>query len=177
MGSWSDWLAVCGVPLGFALPCGVKLTALGLDEGAGSERLWIGLPLLAAGVVGVECLRRCVGLVAAEPVRLGIRRDKARLVLRDVRALQVAALVLLPVAAVLQFALLLDGHVHLRACGWLFVLYGIGAVAVCAGRRASTRWGSCYLRWGWAPLVAFGVPLGLPVLLVTGLVSPVIPPG
>jgi hypothetical protein len=116
-------------------------------------------------------------LVAAEPARLGIRSDKARSVLRDVRALQAAALVLLPVAAALQFVLLLDGHVHLRACGWLFLVYGIGAVALCAVRRARTRWGSCYLRWGWAPIIGFGVPLGLPALLATGLVTPAVPAG
>jgi hypothetical protein len=173
----TDWLAIGGVPLGFALPRGVKLTALGLDEGAGSGRLWLGLPLLTAGIVGVECLRRCVDLLGEDPGRVGVRPGKAGPVLRDVRALQVAALVLLAAATVLQFALLLDGRVRLWACGWLLLAYAAGAAAVWAGRWAGTRLGSCYLRWGWAPVVAFGVPLGLPALLAAGLVPPAIPPG
>ena len=177
MVSRSDWVTIGGVPLGFALPLGVKLTALGLGEGAGSARLWLGLPLLAAGVVGVECLRLCVDLLGADPQRVGVRPDKAGPVLRDVRALQAAALVLLPVATALQFALLLDGHVHVRACGWLLLAYAAGAAVAWTGRWAGTWWGSCYLRWGWAPVVAFGVPFGLPALLATGLVPPCIPPG
>ncbi len=132
MGVRTDWLAIGGLPLAVALPDGVKLTALGLDEGAGSDRLWFGLPLLAAGVVGVECLRRCVDLLGADPRCVGI-------VLREVRALQVAALVLLAGITVLQFAILLDGHVHLRACGWALLAYAAGAAIVWAGRWAGTR--------------------------------------
>jgi hypothetical protein len=54
--SRSEWVAIGAVPLGFALPLGVKLTTLRLGEGAGSARLWLGLPLMAAGAFGVECL-------------------------------------------------------------------------------------------------------------------------
>jgi hypothetical protein len=177
MGARSDWLAMCGMPLGVALPWGVKLTALGLDEGPGSARLWVRLPLLAAGALGLECVRRCVGLVRTEPGRLAIDPRTARQALRAVRVLETTLLILLPVATVLQFALLLDGHVRLRACGWQFLVHAAGAALVGASGMARTWWGSCYLRWGWAPLVAFGVPLGLPMLLAAGLVPPAIPPG
>lgn len=177
MGSRSDWLAIVGMPLGFALPCGVKMTALGLGEGTNSARLWAGLPLLMAGALGVECISWCVAAVRTAPGRLGIGPGEARQLLGTTRALATVTLVLLPVATVLQLALLLDGHVHLRACGWLLLVYAGGAALLWIGQQSTTRWGSCYLRWGWAPLVAFGVPLGLPVFLATGLVSPVIPPG
>ncbi|HYH64616.1 MAG TPA: hypothetical protein VD866_07980 [Urbifossiella sp.] len=176
MGTRSAWRAIGGTPLVVALPYGVKLTALGLDEGAASARLWVGLPLLAAGVVGVECLGRCVGVATAGSGRRGDPPDEAGPSRWPVRALQAALLVLLPVVTVLQFALLLDGHVRLRACGWVFLGWACGA-AVGVGGRAGTGWGSRFLRWGWAPMVAFGVPLGLPILLATGLVRPAIPPG
>jgi hypothetical protein len=170
------WLAIIGTPLAFALPLGVKWTALGLSDGSGSVRLWLGLLLLTVGIFGVECLRRCVGLASAEPGRPGIGAGDPRKLLEAARVLEAVALVLLPVATALQFALLLDGHVHLRACGWLLLAYSAGAVLVLVMRSGATAPGSCYLRWGWAPLVAFGVPLGLPVLLAAGLVAPVIPP-
>jgi hypothetical protein len=176
MGARSAWMAICGMPLGFALPWGVKLTALGLDEGAGSARLWVGLPMLAAGALGLQSVRRCVALFRTEPGPLGFGPGTLREALPAVRVLETTLLLLLPVATILQFALLLDGHVHLRACGWQFLVYVVGAALVGASGMERTRWGSCYLRWGWAPLVAFGVPLGLPLLLATGLVSPAIPP-
>lgn len=177
MGTRSDWLAILGMPLGFALPCGVKMTALGLDEGTGSSRLWAGLPLIAAGVLGVECIRWCVAAIQTVPDQWASGPGEARQVVGATRALEAAALVLLLVATVLQFALLLDGHVRLRGCGWLLVAYAVGAGLVWVGRQGATRWGACYLRWGWAPLIAFGVPLGLPALLAAGLVSPIIPSG
>jgi hypothetical protein len=177
MGRRSDWLVLGGMLLTLALPRGVKWTALGLDAGDDPFRLWAGLPLLAAGVVGLECVHRCVALLRSDPGRLGIGPQEARLVGGFGRTCEGLLLVGLPVVTALEFVLLLDGHVHLRACGWLFLAYAVGAAVVWVGRRAPTRWGSCYLRWGWAPVVAFGVPLGLPALLAAGLVSPVIPPG
>jgi hypothetical protein len=176
MGGRSDLLIICGMFLVAVLPRGVKMTALGLDQGADSSRLWLGLPQLAAGILGLECVRWCVTAVRAEPGRLCITPGEARQVLAVVRVFYRSILFGLPVVTLLQFTLLLDGHVHLRGCGWLLLAYAAGAALVWIGRKASTRWGSCYLRWGWAPVVAFGVPLGLPVLLATRLVPPTIPP-
>jgi hypothetical protein len=151
-----------------ALPDGVKMTALGLEEGAGSSRLWLGLPLLVAGVVGLECFRR-----AAELLRAEVRPpdpEAGRGLLRVSFLLQVVAVACLQLMVLLKFALLLDGHVHLRATCWLYLAYVVGAVPILAGRQARTEWGSRYLRCGWAVLMAFGVPLMLPFLKDAGLV-------
>jgi hypothetical protein len=69
VGERSTVLMGCGAYLAFALPNGVKMTALGLEEGSGSARLWLGLPLLAAGLVGLECFRRVGDLVVSDAQR------------------------------------------------------------------------------------------------------------
>jgi hypothetical protein len=81
----------------------------------------------------------------------------------------VSAVLWLQVITVFQFIFLLDGHVHLRGCVWVYLAYAAGGVLVLAGRRAATGWGSHYLRWGWAPMIAFGLPLALPTLKSAGL--------
>jgi hypothetical protein len=155
----------------------MKLTALGLEEGVGSDRLWLGLPLLTAGVVGLTCFRRAGDLAVAEarqpargPARGLSDADAGRRLARPVLLLQVLAVVGLQLIVFLEFALMLDGHVHLRACCWLYLVYAAGAVLVLAGRKASPGWASAYLQWGWAPILAFGVPLALPTLKAAGLV-------
>src|SRR5262245_23395134 len=167
-------LVVCGMPLAVALPHGVKLPALGLEEGASSARLWSGLPLLLAGILGLECVRHsCVVLSAeAQQPAEGKERDprKVRELLRIILGLHILTVLCLQFISVFRFIFLLDGHVHLRACCWLYLVYAAGALLVLAGRQTWTRWGSCYLRWGWAPLIAFGVPLSLPTLKAAGLV-------
>ncbi len=165
MSDGRGWLAACGVPLVVALPDGVKMTALGVESGTHSPRLWLGLALLAAGMVGLECMRRAGEVLSAEA-----RPEAARRWLRAFLVLHAAAVVLLQAVTLLKFALLLDGHTRLRACEYLYLAYAAGALLVLAGRQVSTRWGSRYLRWGWAPLLAFGAPLSLPALKAAGLV-------
>lgn len=57
MSNRSELFAVCGAFLCFALPHGVKRTALGIEEASDSFRLWCGLPLLVLGIAGLECMR------------------------------------------------------------------------------------------------------------------------
>src|SRR5262245_48924608 len=123
--------AICGTFLPIALPHGVKLTALGLDEGSSSSRLWLGLPLLVAGVLGLECVRWSVGVVRAE-VRETANPQSGPRLLRIVTTLHVLVVCLLQLASILSFCLLLDGHVHLRACCWLYVVYAAGVLLVVA---------------------------------------------
>jgi hypothetical protein len=161
----TELFALGGAFLCFALPRGVKLTALGLEEGIDSFRLWCGLPLLALGLVGLECLRVAARQFLAESPSLAQR-------LRGTTtALQVAAVFFLQAVVILQFLLLLDGHVHFWACCWLYLVYATGAVALVLVRNASTEWGKRYLRSAWAPIIAFGMPLLLPTLRTYELVA------
>jgi hypothetical protein len=60
---------------------------------------------------------------------------------------------------------MLDGHVHFRVACWVYLAYAAGALLVLATKRGRpTGWWSRYLRWGWAPVLAVGVPLLLPML-------------
>jgi hypothetical protein len=150
----SDWLAIPALPFIGAIPDGVKMTALGLREGVSSERFWVGPPLLVLGIIGLEFVHRWV-----DPQ-----------IPKIFRVLEAVVLVLLFVLTVLNFAVLLDGHQHLRACVWLLMIFVAGATIVPDFGWNSISWGSCYLRWGWAILLAFGLPLALPTLLKFGLI-------
>jgi hypothetical protein len=176
MGERTILLLLFGTPLIVALPHGVKLTALGLEAEGDSFRLWFGLALLLGGTIGLECVSRCVALLSAEaraagvPARSEGNPRAAERSLRAARVLHVLLVVSLQLITLLLFVLLLDGHVRLRACLWLYLAYVAGVVLVLAGRKVSTGWGSRYLCWGWAPMIACGVPLFLPTLKAAGLV-------
>jgi hypothetical protein len=162
-------LTVFGTPLVVALPHGVKMTALGLEPDDSSFRLWLGLALLVVGTVGIVCVHRAAGFLSADAGKTPAH-PRGRGDARAAGALSALIVVLLQLVTLLKFALLLDGHVRLRACAWVYLAYAAGALLVLVCRRTSTSWGSLYLRWGWAPLIAFGVPLALPALKTAGLV-------
>lgn len=181
MASRTDLLVAAGTLLAIALPHGVKMAALGLDEGSGSSRLWLGLPLLALGILGLECLPRCVAVLRADAqdptaTRSGkpLAPEKVREMLSVLAVLPVVLVLLLQFIGVFQFVLLLDMHVHLYAACYFYLLYLVGAVVILAVRWGSwasvSGWEARYLQWGWAPLVAFGVPLSLPALKAAGWV-------
>jgi hypothetical protein len=66
----------------------------------------------------------------------------------------------------------LDGGLRWAAARWVYLGYAVPAVAL-----AGARWGRwtlperLFLRWGWAPVLAFGVPVALPRLLAAGLIT------
>lgn len=169
-------LTLAGSVLAFALPFGVYLTAMGLEDGDAPSRLWVGLLLLALGIVGVECLRLAHLDLRAEADQARSRKTGLPLDTEAVRRLHgaifnlyAATVVLLQVVAVMQFLLMLDGHVRLRACLWVYLAYLDGVILILATRADATRWGERYLLWGWAPILAFGIPLALPTLKAAGL--------
>ncbi|HKB05390.1 MAG TPA: hypothetical protein VKD90_24410 [Gemmataceae bacterium] len=177
MRNWSSLLAIGVLPLVLALPVGVHATAGALENGS-TTALAIGLPLLAAGILGLECIAWADTLLRAEfeksrPPTDG--RPAENRAAPEVGGDLVAAVLLLIITILLYF-LMLDGHVHVRACGWLYLLYAAWAAPVIAWQRGHlSGWGRRYVRSGWAPIIAFGLPLTLPTLKAAGLVpfSPV----
>jgi hypothetical protein len=161
-----------------ALPFGVHMTALGLEEEVNGTRFAIGLPLIGLGILAVECFRRSVAALridaeqkAAAATSEGRDPEGAGRFLHDLPFLRVVAAAWLQLLTVNMFFCMLDGHVRLRACCWLYLVYADGAVLVLALQRGRPRgWGSRYLWWGWVPIIAFGVPLFLPALREAGLV-------
>jgi hypothetical protein len=173
---WKDLWLYC-IPCVWVLPVAVVTTALGLESEIDARRLTFGLPLLAVGIIALEGLHRLRDLVAAEAQRATRARDaearkadSLRRFARDLPAMQAAVVVLVQLLSVAQFVFILDGHIRLRACVWVYLAYLIGAAGVLVGRQARTGWGWRYLWWGWAPGIAFGVPVALPGLRAAGLV-------
>lgn len=165
MAERTSLLLLLGLPLVIALPFGVLFTALGLIE-SGSLRFVTGLSLLAVGILGVECWHWLTDVIAGE-ARAG--RCDLRLA-RDVRVQERMVLGCLQFGTLLLAALLLDGHVVFRTCGYVYLVYAVAAAGVLARRRAAGAWGGRFLRWGWTPVLAFGVPAALPVLRAAGLI-------
>jgi hypothetical protein len=165
----SDWLAVGALPLALALPLGVHVTASALESGR-AHRLAVGLPLLAAGVLGLECGGRAADLLRAECGRPPAGRAEWRPGAGPVVGPDLVMALLLQVITVLMYGAMLDGHVHLRACAWVYLVYAAWAAPVLAWHKgAPTGWGRRYVRSGWAVAIAFALPVALPGLQTVGL--------
>jgi hypothetical protein len=69
------------------------------------------------------------------------------------------------------FLATMDGGLRWAAARWVYLGYAVPAVVVVAARCG--RWTAperLFLRWRWAPVFAFGVPVALPRLLAAGLI-------
>jgi hypothetical protein len=151
------------------LPTGVHETLLGLEpEHVDLNRVLLGLLLMTVGIAGLEAFRHFPALIAVEEE--GRPSDELQRLSRALSVMQAVVVVLAQLLSVTQFLLLLDGHVRVRACVWVYLAYLFGAALVLAGRWWRTAWGWRYLWWGWAPIVAVGVPVALPTLREAGLV-------
>jgi hypothetical protein len=70
------------------------------------------------------------------------------------------------------FLTTMDGGLRWAAARWVYLGYAVPAVVLLAARWG--RWTRCerlFLRWGWAPVLAAGVPVALPRLLAAGLIT------
>jgi hypothetical protein len=66
----------------------------------------------------------------------------------------------------------MDGGLRWAAARWVYLGYAVPALILVASRwRRWTQFEQLFLRWGWAPVFAFGVPLALPRLLAAGLIT------
>lgn len=171
------FLMFCALPFALGLPVGVMLTAFQLERGPSPTWLGLGLALIAGGVVLLESSCRFLAEVGGtgqtvnppEGVPLPLGRREALL-------LQ-GLLVLGPMANTIGlYGLLMEmGRVHFRVCLYAYLGYAAGALLLLATRRlAWTKWHGLYLRWGWVPVIAFGVPLLLPALRGSGLLPLVV---
>ena len=71
------------------------------------------------------------------------------------------------------FSLLMEaGRAHFRACCVAYLAYAAGAALLTAARwRLWSAGELLYLRVGWVPLVAFGLPWLIPILQNAGLIQ------
>jgi hypothetical protein len=171
MSLWRAVPLLGGVPLMLALPFGVHITAGELLNGETGTRFLVGLAALVGGIVGVECFRGCAVLLLADVTRTA--RDPAApgRIERDFVILQVVAIASLQLITLMHAFMRLDGHVYFRACAYLYVTYVAWALPLVTWRwTRATGLGAWYLRWGWAPIIAFGVPFAMPTLEEAGLV-------
>jgi hypothetical protein len=171
MRNWSSLLAIGGSPLALALPVGVHAIAGGLENGS-TTALAIGLPLLAAGILGLECFARAGTLLRAESGKSPAAADSRPVGQSAGPGFgdDLVAAVLLQIVTIQLYSIMLDGHVRLRACGWMYLVYAAWAGPVIAWQRGRlSGWGRRYVRSAWAPVIAFGLPLSLPTLEALGL--------
>jgi hypothetical protein len=166
-----DLLPLCTAFLVFTLPYGVTRTALRLEYSDFGVRLWIGLSLIVVGIVGVECVFRSVAVVIVEVQKNNPENPKAhRELTRLFQGIQLLIVCFLQFLSVGMFFFMLDGHVHFRGACWLYLVYAVGAILLLAARWLGwTTRGSRYLRWGWVPILALGMPLLLPTMKAAGL--------
>jgi hypothetical protein len=77
---------------------------------------------------------------------------------------------MLQALTLLLFANLLDSGVHLRACCYAWLGYGAGVAIVLVSRsKTLTKSDLFYLKWGWAVIIMFGVPVFIRVWKAKGL--------
>jgi hypothetical protein len=70
------------------------------------------------------------------------------------------------------FLTTMDGGLRWAAARWVYLGYAVPAVVLVAARwRRWTVPERLFLRWGWAPVLALGVPVALPRLLAAGLIT------
>jgi hypothetical protein len=126
---------------------------------------------MAACVVVLEYTLRLVGELWEKEVR---RWPAGAPVPRPdpVALLRWAVLVYCQLAALMMFLTTMDGGLRWAAARWVYPTYAAPALALAAARwRRWTEPERLYLRWGWAPALAFGVPFALPRLLAAGLIT------
>ncbi len=160
-------LLALAAPCPFLLPLAVHAADDWRDH-PGDPAVWVGAVGVVACVVLLEIGYRSADELWGEIVRAhppnwpGARPNPIAL-------LRAAAVALTQVVTILLYAMMLDGHVRLATVGWMWLAFHASAVVLL--EVWPTGWfPQAYRRWGWAPLVAFGLPLALPVLLAVGLV-------
>ena len=159
--------------LAFAAPCPflLPLAVHAADDWRyrpDDPAVWLGAVGGVACVVLLEIGYQLVGDLWDEEVRTH-PPDWPGAKDNPVALLRTAVVVLTQLVTIFLYALKLDGHVSFAAVGWVCPAFHISAAALLVARP--TGWfPQAYRRWGWAPLVAFGLPLALPVLLDVGLV-------
>ncbi len=141
-------LLAVGLVLGiFALAVGILLTVGALEHRQLALTL-LGIGLLLGGVLCLELTPRAPGNAShASGEQMGMGPT-------------IIEVLIYQAIVMLVFANLLDGGTRFPACLFCYLCYLPGAVIVLARRaRALTKADLVYLKWGWVPMIAIGVPL------------------
>ena len=142
----------------------------GLDE-PGRTEFWFGLVGMIASVVILECGLRFSSEMWDEEQRK-LPPDKPVPKVNPLTALQWCWLISIHLSGLMVFATTMDGGMRWAATRWVYLGYAIPALVLLALRWK--RWSlfeRLFLRWGWAPVLAFGVPIAFPKLLASGLID------
>jgi hypothetical protein len=161
-------LALCLLPFMVAVPVGVHITARAFETAPPSMWCWIGAGLQVLGILfweGFLSMGEVLWRVEAKWSG-GERPSPSRVETNLMRGFYTIGQ---PLGTVLVFLPLMDGGVHFRAGCYVYLLYAVAALPVLA-----LRWKSCttaevfFLKWGWAPVIALGLPLLLPLFKKMG---------
>jgi hypothetical protein len=161
-------LALC-FPAVVVLPFAVHRTNHSFDRPASLD-FWLGVVDVFVAIAVLECGFRFVGDLWAEEVR---KRPPGKPVPPPdpVNLLRWAALAELQLVTVLMYATTMDAGVRFSAARHVYLVYAVTSLGlVCCRWRVWSYPERFYLRWGWAPVLAFGVPSLLPWLRSAGLV-------
>jgi len=152
-----------------AVPISVQHSALHLQRASHSAWLWIGLGAQAVGILFWEFLFK--GWNRLSQVEAKWSAGVAKRGAIDVLVMKGCWVFGLQGFTLFLFRMLMDGGVRFRACCYVYLLYAVPALLLLALRwKAWTRVEVLFLRWAWVPILTFGLPLLLPILIARGLV-------
>jgi hypothetical protein len=161
--------AVLGLLCAFTLPYRVYDVHRHFGE-FGTFAFWRAVIDMVASAVALECALRLCRRVWEEETGL-LPPGKPLPKPDPVVLLERAVLLLTQVVALMMFLTTMDGGLRWAAARWVYLAYAVPALALAAARWKRWTWPErLYLRWGWAPVLAFGVPIALPRLLAAGLI-------
>jgi hypothetical protein len=162
--------SICLLPFLLALPVGVHLSAMGFEYGF-SRSFLLGAALQAVGILFWEIAFRIHAGLCSERVKWADHAGRGQEFF-DLLLMRRGGVVCLQLFTVLLFAAILDGGVRFRACCYVYLLYSIPACLLLTLRwQAWSRTELLFLRWGWAPILALGIPLLLPILKDMGWIQ------
>jgi hypothetical protein len=157
----------------FTLPIGVQITFKHVAPDRRNVWLWIGLGMMLAGIVSLEAMWRALEFYCRQAVEFEARtgRKLAGFSRGEVLYFKASTVLGQPFFTLFLFRMLMDGGVRFRTAYWLFLAYLLGLVVMLLVRwKALTNVEVVLMRWSWAPLLAFGVPLLMPKMITLGLV-------
>jgi hypothetical protein len=157
----------------FTLPIGVQVTFQHVAPDRRDSWLWIGLGMMAAGIVSLEAMWRTLAFYCRQDAEIEARTGRKLVGFTRGEILYFKSYVILgqPFFTLFLFRMLMDGGVRFRAAYWLFLAYMIALVVMLLVRwKPWTTLEEVLMRWSWAPLLAFGVPLLMPKMITLGLI-------
>jgi hypothetical protein len=162
-------LAVPLLLLILAVPISVQQSALNLQRASHSAWFWIGLGVQVIGILFWEFLFKGWDRLSQVEAKWGAGGAKRGAI--DVLVTKGVWVFGLQGFTLFLFRMLMDGGVRFRACCYVYLLYAVPALLLLALRwKAWTRVELLFLRWAWVPILTFGLPLLLPILIARGLV-------